>query len=69
KTPHELLTGQKPDVGHLRVWGSSAYTHIPRQLRPGKFSAHRQVAIFVGYPADQKAWKFMDPDSKKFFTA
>lgn len=69
KTPYELLTGKKPDVSHLRVWGSSAYTHIPHQLRQGKFSAHRKVAIFIGYPEDQKAWKFMDQDSKKFFTA
>ena len=28
-TPYELWTGQKPELGHLRPWGSAAYVHNP----------------------------------------
>ena len=30
KTPYEALTGEKPSVGHLRVFGCAAYRHIPK---------------------------------------
>lgn len=33
KTPQELLLKEKPSVGHLRVFGSWAYVHIPQELR------------------------------------
>ena len=68
-TPYELLTGQQPDLSHLRVFGSPAYVHIPRQLRDGKFGAHRRLAIFVGYPKDAKAWLFFDESSATYFSA
>lgn len=32
KTPYDLLLGRRPDVSHLRVIGSKAYTHRYRQL-------------------------------------
>ena len=28
-TPYELWTGRKPELGHLRPWGSAAYVHDP----------------------------------------
>ena len=28
KTPHKMLTGSKPEVQHLRIWGCAAYTKI-----------------------------------------
>uniref|UniRef100_A0A1X7UES6 Reverse transcriptase Ty1/copia-type domain-containing protein n=1 Tax=Amphimedon queenslandica TaxID=400682 RepID=A0A1X7UES6_AMPQE len=30
KTPFEALTGVKPGVGHLKVFGCTAYRHIPK---------------------------------------
>ncbi|KAI5351686.1 hypothetical protein L3X38_004577 [Prunus dulcis] len=33
KTPFEALSGRKPRVKHMRVFGSLCYTHIPPQLR------------------------------------
>lgn len=69
KTPYELLTGKKPDVSHLRVFGSTAYIHIPKQRRESKFSPHRKLVTFVGYPEGTKAWRFFDHDTRKFINA
>ena len=33
KTPWELFNGRKPDVSGMRVFGSKAYVHVPKQLR------------------------------------
>ena len=33
KTPHEVWTGKKPSLSHLRVFGCDAYVHVPKQKR------------------------------------
>ena len=68
-TPYEIFFGKKPKDGHLRVFGSVAYTHIPNEKRQGKFGDHRRQGIFEGYPDNQKAWKFFDPTNSTFYTA
>jgi len=32
-TPQEARSGQKPGVGHLRVFGNIAYAYVPKQRR------------------------------------
>ncbi|SCZ91388.1 BZ3500_MvSof-1268-A1-R1_Chr1-2g01376 [Microbotryum saponariae] len=51
KTPYELYTGHKPDVSHLRTFGSTAYALLPRALRK-KLSDHSQKGIFLGYSGE-----------------
>ena len=48
KTPFEALTGQKPDVSHLRVFGCQAYPLVPEGLK-GKLDSKTKKGIFVGY--------------------
>ena len=31
KTPHEVWTGKKPSLSHLRVFGCDAYVHVPKE--------------------------------------
>jgi hypothetical protein len=33
QTPYEILYGKKPDLGHLRAFGSVCYAHIPAENR------------------------------------
>jgi hypothetical protein len=33
KTPHEVWTGKKPSLQHLRVFGCDAYVHVPNENR------------------------------------
>ena len=47
-TPLEMWTGSKPDIGHLRVFGSVAYVHVPDCKRK-KFDAKSHKTVFVGY--------------------
>eukprot|EP00170_Pyropia_yezoensis_P004012 contig_16564_g4023 len=37
KTPWEALTGKRPDVSGLRVWGSKAYALLPPEQQKGMY--------------------------------
>src|SRR5438046_746606 len=47
-TPYELWHGVKPNVSHLRILGSTAYVHIPKEKRT-KLDTHSHKGILVGY--------------------
>ncbi len=32
-TPYELATNKKPDMEHMRTFGSIGYAHVPKQKR------------------------------------
>lgn len=68
KTPFEILHGYKPDVIHLRVFGCTAFAHIPKANRR-KLDANSIKCVFIGYCTDQKAYKLFDPNSHKLFAS
>ena len=37
KTPLEGWTGQIPDLKHIKIFGSDAYVHIPKEKRSKSF--------------------------------
>ena len=49
KMPFEVLNGYKPEVGHLRIFGSKAFAHIPkderRKLDANLLSVHFLVIV------------------------
>ena len=47
-TPYELWHGTKPNLSHLRIIGSTAYVHIPKEKRI-KLDTHSHKGILVGY--------------------
>lgn len=63
-TPYELWVGKRPNLGHLRVFGSQAYVHVPKQFTR-KFDARAQPRVFVGYQDDLANYRVYDPESKK----
>ena len=63
-TPHEAWYGQKPRVDHLRVFASSAYTHIPKDER-GKLDSKTKKCILLGYGSVQKGYRVFDPITQK----
>jgi hypothetical protein len=63
-TPYEKLTGMKPDLSHLRIFGSTAYCHIPREKRT-KLDPKAIRTIFVGYDSQSKAYRCYCPLRKK----
>jgi hypothetical protein len=50
KTPFEIIFNRKPSLGHLRVWGSIAYAHVPSARRGTEgFRANAERCRLVGY--------------------
>jgi IS30 family transposase len=47
-TPEEAFTGKKPDVSHLKKFGSSVFVHMNKDARK-KLESTAEVGIFVGY--------------------
>ena len=65
QTPYERWYGEKPSVGHLRVFGSAAYAHIPSSFR-GKLDKKSVRMRLVGY-SGSKGYRLYDPAKKQIF--
>ena len=53
KTPFEIWKGMKPNLSHIRVFGSTLYVHIPKENR-GKLDLKSIKCCHVGYCETQK---------------
>lgn len=60
-TPFSLWHDKKPDVAHLRVFGSRCWY---KHNEPGKrtLSSRTSEALFIGYASNQKGYKLYDED-------
>ena len=65
-TPYERWYGKKPDVSNLRVFGCTAYGHVPDSLRQ-KLDQKAVKMRFVGYSLTQKGYRFYDDNKRKIF--
>jgi gag-pre-integrase-like protein len=66
-TPFELITGHKPDLSHLQVWGCDCYVAVPDELR-AKAGFKRFCAIFIGYEEHRVGWHVRDLQGKYSFS-
>jgi hypothetical protein len=64
KTPHEVWSGNKPSLQHLRVFGCDAYVHVPKENR-SKMDKKAEKCIFIGYKDGVKGYKLWKPETKK----
>jgi len=62
KTPHELWTGRKTSLNHIRIWGCPAHV---LDKEANKLEARSEVCIFVGYPRGTKGGYFYNPKENK----
>ena len=62
-TPFEAWHNKKPNLSHLRVFGSVAFIHIPKAERR-KLDPKSTRCIFVGYSHTQKAYRFWNPTNR-----
>ena len=64
KTPHEVWTGNKPSLSHLRVFGCDAYVHVPKEKRR-KLDNKSERCIFIGYKDGLKGYKLWNSERRK----
>lgn len=63
-TPYEMWVGKAPNLRHLRIFGSEAYVHIPKQFIQ-KLDARAQKKIFVGYKDSSANYQLYDPVTRR----
>lgn len=67
-TPFELWTGSKPNLSHLRIFGSTVMKHIPKEKRH-KWDKKSEQTILVGYPEDIKGYRLYNPSTRAIVTS
>ncbi|CAH2108768.1 unnamed protein product [Euphydryas editha] len=60
KTPYEMWHSVKPDISHLRVFGSMVMVHIAKEKRQ-KWDKKAKKGILVGYVDGSKGYRVYDP--------
>ena len=64
KTPEEVFTGEKPDIGHLRIFSCPVYIHVSKEKRT-KMEPSRKKGIFVVYSETSKAYRIYIPGQRQ----
>ena len=62
KTPHEMLTGEKPNLLNLQEWGAKVWVHDDSN---SKLDARARVGRWVGFEEDSNAHRMYWPDTQK----
>ena len=65
-TPHQALYGERPRMEHLRVFGSTAHVHIPKDER-GKLDSKTKKWVLLGYGNVQKGYRVYHHATRKVF--
>ena len=60
KSPFEARYSDQPNLSHIRIWGSLAYSRLPS---PSKLDPKAQQMVLVGYGKNQ--YKVLDQASGK----
>ncbi|XP_048443096.1 uncharacterized protein LOC125478705 [Pyrus x bretschneideri] len=62
-TPYEIWNGKKPNVKHLRVFGSICYIYRVREML-AKFDSRSDIGIFLGYSLTSREYKVFNKRTK-----
>ena len=65
KLPEEVWSGRKPDIGHLKRFGCTAYVHVTQD----KTSPRALKGMFVGYPFGVKGYHVWITEDAKCVTS
>ena len=56
RTSEEAFTGNRPDVGHFKMFGCLTFSHVRSEKRT-KLEPTAEMGIFVGYNETSKAYR------------
>ncbi|ODM88300.1 Retrovirus-related Pol polyprotein from transposon TNT 1-94 [Orchesella cincta] len=63
-TAYEWVFGKKPTLHHIRLFGCTAYSHIPEQQR-SVWQPKSKKCILVGYESSCNNYRCYDPEKRK----
>ena len=63
-TPESVFTGSKPEVSHFKIFGNTAYCHVPNEKRK-KLEMTAEKGYLLGYSENAKAYHIYIPKSRK----
>ena len=64
KTPEDVFTGTRPDVSHIRIFGSLCYCHVHADTRKN-LDPSGEKGLLVGYNETSKAYRVYIPAHKR----
>lgn len=68
--PDHAWSGRKPDISHLRIFGSIAYANIPKKLRGGKLQVTAVKCRMLGWwDGETKGYRLEDVETRKLITS
>lgn len=67
-TPYEVWTGKKPNLSHVRIFGSKVMMHIPKEKRL-KWDKKAKELVLVGYAENVKGYRVYDPENNSVTTS
>lgn len=65
KSPEEMFSKKKPNLKYMRIFGSTAMVHIPKEKRK-KFDPKSVKHVFVGYCENSKAYRLYNVKKRCF---
>jgi hypothetical protein len=65
-TPEEILTGNIPSIAYLRIFGCTAYAHIPKE-KWQKLDIKTTKCIYIGHTKNRKAYRLYHMPSQHIF--
>ena len=63
-TPEEAFSDKRPDISHLRIFGSPVYMHVTKDARKN-LEPTVEVGIFFGYIDTPQNYRVYFPDGRK----
>lgn len=67
-TPHEIWTGMKPNLSHIRIFGSTAMVHVPKEKR-NKLESKSIECVLLGYCSESKAYRLFNASTRKIIVS
>ncbi|KXJ79430.1 hypothetical protein RP20_CCG026207 [Aedes albopictus] len=67
-TPLEMFFGKRPNLSHLRVFGSKVMAYVPKEKRK-KWDAKSIPCVLVGYAEYTKGYRVFNPVTKQVFVS
>ena len=68
KTPEEVFTGSRPEVSHIRIFGSVCYCHVHAGNRK-KLDPYGEKGLLDGYNKILKAYRVYIPTRKRIIVS